>query len=100
MHTTKTTKTIDGNANAFEIGKLNATIIADHHVLNVAAAIDERSDLAACFVRQFGQLARKLRRQNLVRSYPPGVKLFYPAKLVGFEARGVSDYVLDSYLPP
>jgi hypothetical protein len=66
----------------------------------MAAAIDERSDLSACFVRQFGELTRELRRQNLVRCNPPRVKLFYSAQLIRLEARGVSYYVLDSSFLP
>jgi hypothetical protein len=100
VHATQPTKAIDCDPNAFEVGKLDAAIVAHHHVFNVAAAIDERADLPACFVRQFGELTRKLRRQNLVRCNSPRVKLFYSAKLIRLEARGVSDYVLDSSGPP
>jgi hypothetical protein len=35
-----------------------------------------------------------------VRGDPPGVELFYAAKLIRLEARGVSDYVLDGSCPP
>jgi hypothetical protein len=35
-----------------------------------------------------------------VRSNPPGVELFYAAKLVRLEACGVSYYVLNGALPP
>jgi len=35
-----------------------------------------------------------------MRSNPPGVELFYAAKLIGLQARGVSDYVLDRSCPP
>jgi hypothetical protein len=54
VHATKTTKTIDRDANTFEIGKLNASIVPDHHVFNMAAAIDKGSDLPAGFMRKFG----------------------------------------------
>jgi hypothetical protein len=64
------------------------------------AAIDERADLSPRFVRQFGELTREFRRQNLVRCNPPRVELFYSAKLIRLEARGVSYYVLDSSFPP
>jgi hypothetical protein len=50
VHATKTAKTIDGDTNAFEVGKFDVPIIADHHVFHVAAAIDERPDLASGFV--------------------------------------------------
>lgn len=35
-----------------------------------------------------------------MRSNPPRVELFYAAKLIGLQARGVSDYVLDRSYPP
>ena len=35
-----------------------------------------------------------------MRGNPPGVELFYAAKLIGFQARCVSDYVLDRSYPP
>jgi hypothetical protein len=63
-------------------------------------AIDERADLPAYLVRQLGKLAREFRGQNLMRSDPPGVKFFYAAKLIRFEARGISYYVLDGSCPP
>jgi hypothetical protein len=66
----------------------------------MAAAIDQRADLSTGFVRQFGKLAREFRRQNLVRSNPPRIELFYSAKLIRLEARGVSYYVLDITFPP
>lgn len=50
MHATKPAKTIDGDTNAFKIGKFDVTIIANHHVFNVAATIYQRSDLAAGLV--------------------------------------------------
>jgi hypothetical protein len=66
----------------------------------VTTTIHEGANLPARFVRQFGELSRKLGRQNLVRRYPPGVELFYSAKLIWLEACSVSDYVLDSSFPP
>jgi hypothetical protein len=35
-----------------------------------------------------------------MRGNPSRVELFYAAKLIWFEARSVSDYVLDSSCPP
>ncbi len=51
-------------------------------------------------MRQFRELTRELRGQNLVRCNSPRVELFYSAKLIRLEARGVSYYVLDSSFPP
>jgi len=35
-----------------------------------------------------------------MRSYSPGVKFFYAAKLIRLETRGISYYVLDGSCPP
>jgi hypothetical protein len=35
-----------------------------------------------------------------MRSNPPDVEFFYAAKLIGLQARSVSDYVLDRFCPP
>ena len=64
------------------------------------AAIDEGADLSPYLVREFGELARKLGCQYLVRVNPPGVELFDAANLIRLEARGVSDYILDGSCPP
>ena len=100
VHATQTAKAVDSRADAFKVGQFDAPVIANHHVFNVAAAIDERADLPACFVRQLGELTREFWRHYLMGSDPPRVKLFYAAKLVGLQARGVSDYVLDRSCPP
>ncbi|MEP6818686.1 MAG: hypothetical protein ABJA18_04075 [bacterium] len=66
----------------------------------MTTAIDQRADLSTYLVGQLGELARKLRCEYLVRVDPPGVELFYAAKLIRLEACGVSDYVLDGSCPP
>jgi hypothetical protein len=96
VHASQAPEAIDGDSNAFEVRKFNAAVIADHDVFDVAAAINQRSDLPASLVRKLGKLSRKFRGQNLVRRDAPGVKLFYAAKLIRLEARSVSDYVLDN----
>jgi hypothetical protein len=50
MDTTQSAKAIDRDTNAFEDRQFNATVIANHHVLNVATAIDQRPNLPAGFV--------------------------------------------------
>ena len=40
VHATQTTKAIDRDTYALEIRKLNAAIVANHYVLDVAAAVD------------------------------------------------------------
>jgi hypothetical protein len=100
MHATEPAKAIDGNANAFEVRQFNSPVVANHHVFNVAAPVNECADLSANLVREFRELACKLRRQNLVWIDPPGIKLFYTAKLIGLEAGGISYNVLDDSSPP
>ena len=84
MNTTKPTKSSRSDANAFEVRQLDTAVVADHHVLNVTLAIDECADLSACFVRQFAQLASKLRGDNLVGRYAPSVQLFNAPQLIWF----------------
>ena len=66
----------------------------------MATAIDQRADLSPYLVRQFSELSREFGGQNLVRGNPPGVDLFYAAKLIRLEACGVSYYILDGSCPP
>ena len=84
MNAAKAAKPAGSDANAFEIGKLDAFVVADHHVLNVAFAIDEGADLPACFVREFAQLPREFRCHNLIGRYAPGVQLFDAPQLIWF----------------
>ncbi|MEP6568433.1 MAG: hypothetical protein ABJC10_01560 [Acidobacteriota bacterium] len=100
MHTAQATKAIDCDPNAFEVGKLDSPIVTDHHVFDVTTAVDERADLSTYLVGKFGELARELRGQNLVRGDPLGVEFFYAAKLILLKASSVSDYVLDGSCPP
>ena len=50
VHATQAAKAIDRHTYAFEVRQLNPTIVANHDVFNVAAAIDERADLSSSFV--------------------------------------------------
>ena len=50
MNAAQAAKTSRGYADAFEVRKLNPADIADHHVLNVTFAVDQRADLSAYFV--------------------------------------------------
>ena len=53
MNTTEPAKSSRSDAHTFEVGQLDTTIVADHHVLNMSLTVDEGADLAACFVGQF-----------------------------------------------
>jgi hypothetical protein len=50
VNATQSAKASRRDAHAFEIGQFDAAIIADHHILHVAFAIDQRADLPAGFV--------------------------------------------------
>ena len=84
VYTAKTTKSSRSDTHAFEVGELDATVVADHDVLNMSLAIDERADLSACFVRQFAQLPGKFMCDDLVWRYAPSVQLFYAPQLIWF----------------
>lgn len=90
MYTTKTAKPSRGDAHAFEVGKLDAAIIADHHVLNMSLAIDERTDLTACLVRQLAQLPCEFRGNDLVGRYTPSVQLFNAPQLIWLQPLSVA----------
>ena len=84
VNATKTAKPARCDAHAFEVRQLDAPVVADHHVLDVSLAIDEGTDLPACFVRQFAELASKFVCDDLVWRYAPSVQLFYAPQLIWF----------------
>jgi len=50
VYAAQTTKAIDCDTNAFEIGKLYPSIVTNHYVFNMPTAIDERADLPTYLV--------------------------------------------------
>ena len=84
MNATKSSKPARRDANTFEVGQLDAAVVADHDVLDVSLAIDECADLSVCFVRQFAELASKFMCDDLVWRYAPSVQLFYAPQLIWF----------------
>jgi hypothetical protein len=87
---TKTTEAIHSYPDALEIRQFDASIVANYHVLNMAASINQRPQLSASFMGQFSQLPREFRRHNLVRSDAPGIEFGYSAELILLESGGVS----------
>ena len=77
MHASKSSKPAGSDANTFEIRKFNTAIVANHDVLNMPGAIDERPDLPARFVGQLRQLSSEFRCDYLVGRYAASVQLFY-----------------------
>jgi hypothetical protein len=82
MDTPKTAKAIAGNTNALEIRKLNSARVADDHKLHVTLAIDQRANLAACFMRKLAELSRKFRSDNMVRRNATLIEFFNPPQLI------------------
>jgi hypothetical protein len=78
----QTAKATFGHANAFEVRKFNAAVVADGDILNVTLPINERTYLAARLMRQFTELASKLGAYNLIRLNSARIELFNTAKLI------------------
>jgi hypothetical protein len=91
----QTAKTPLADARALQIGPLDAPRVADDDGLDVALAVYERAELAARLVRQFRELARELRGDDLLRRDAPRVELFDAPKLVRFQSLRVALYVAD-----
>jgi hypothetical protein len=68
-------------------------------VFDVAFAVNERADLAACLVRKLGELPRKFGRDDLLRGDAPVVEFLDAAQLVGFETLCVAVYGTDVFTP-
>jgi hypothetical protein len=83
------------DARALEVGPLDAARVADDDRLDVALAVDERADLAPRLVRELGELARELGRDDLLRRDAARVELLDAPKLVGLEPLRVALYVAD-----
>ena len=71
------------DARALEVGPLDAARVADDDRLDVALAVDERADLPPRLVRELGELARELGRDDLLRRDAPRVELLDAPELVG-----------------
>ncbi|HEX7316047.1 MAG TPA: hypothetical protein VF297_19220 [Pyrinomonadaceae bacterium] len=71
------------DARALEVGPLDAARVADDDRLDVALAVDEGADLPPRLVREFGELARELGRDDLLRRDAARVELLDAPELVG-----------------
>jgi hypothetical protein len=83
-------KAVGGNARTAQVGQFDALGVADDDRFDIALAINERTDLPAGLVREFGDLAGKLRRYDLLRRDAPRVELFDATKLIGLETLRVA----------
>jgi hypothetical protein len=92
----KPAEAVGGDALAAEVGQLDLFRVADHDVLDVALAINQRADLPPGLVREFGELAREFGRDDPLRRNAPRVELLDAAQLVGLETLRVAFYVADT----
>jgi hypothetical protein len=93
-------KAVFGDACSFQVGEFNAPRIADDNVFDVAFAVNQDADLPSCFVREFGELARKFWRNDLLWRDAPRVEFFDAAELVRFKTLCVAVYGTDVVNPP
>ena len=92
VYAAKPAKAVGGDARAAQVGEFDATSVADDDVFDVTFAVNQDSDLAAGFMREFRKLAREFRRDDLLRRDAAGVQLFDAAKLVRFQTRSIALY--------
>ena len=88
------------DALAAEVRQLDPLRVADRDVFDVAFAVNEDADLSAGLVREFGELARELGRDDPLRRNAPRVEFLDAAQLVGLETLRVAVYVADTSRPP
>jgi hypothetical protein len=82
MNAPETAKAFVGNAGASEIRHLDSLGSANHHIFNLPFSIYENTDLPSGFKRNFRQLPRQFRRDNLFRGNAASGKFFYPPQLI------------------
>ena len=82
VNATQPAEASGGNTNAFEIGQLDPPVIADHHILDAAFAIDQRANLPPGFVRKLGELPSNFWCNHLVGRNSSGIELLYPPQLI------------------
>ena len=83
MDAAETPKAPGGHADTFEVRQLDAAVIADHDVFDMALTIYQDTNLSTCLVRKLGYLPGKLGGQDLVRWDSPRVEFLYAAQLIG-----------------
>jgi hypothetical protein len=67
--------------------------VAHHHVLDVAAAVDQHADLSPDLPADLGQLSRELLGQQLIGGHPAPEEALELANLAGLEAVRIAKYL-------
>ena len=80
----QTAKSFLRHARATKIRHLDCFGIADHHIFDLTFAIKKHADLSAGFKRNFRQLPRKFRRNDLFGRNAARRQTFDTAKLIMF----------------
>ena len=82
MNAAQAAKAIAGHADSLEVGKFDPARVADDHELHVALAVNQRTNLPSGLVREFAELSRKFRSDDLVRRHATLIEFFNPPQLV------------------
>jgi hypothetical protein len=93
-------KAVGGDARAAQVGQLDPFRVADDDGFDVALPVDERAELPSGLVREFGELARELRSDDLLRRDAPRVELFDAPELIGLKPLRVAVNGADDDCPP
>jgi hypothetical protein len=78
-------------AQAPPVGQLDAAVMADHHVLHVAAPVDQHADLPAGLGAELGEVAGELVGDQAVRRDAPPEQVLELLDLAGLEAAGIAE---------
>jgi len=66
VNAAQTAKAVCGDARSFQVRQFDTSRITDDDIFDITFTVNERADLPACFVREFGELSRKLGRDDLL----------------------------------
>ena len=81
MHTTQPLEPADPLPDPFKRRNLEALRITHHDRFNGAMTADQQSNLAFDFMREFGEIARQLLRDDAFRRETATIEMFEASKL-------------------
>ena len=82
VHTAQAPEAARSHSDALEVWQLDAPVVSDHDVLDMALSIYQGPNLPAGLVRKLGYLPGKLGCQNLVGRDTSRVEFLYAAQLI------------------